>query len=62
MDHREKLEKLHKESLERVNEYLKAKGELDPKHHEKLHVAKKDWELAWSKLMETLIVLENLEL
>lgn len=62
MEHKEKLEQLHKEALEGFDEYLKAKGELQPEHHEKFHDAKKNWEAAWSKLMETLIVLENLEL
>jgi len=62
MDHKEKLEQLHKESLQRFEEYLKAKGDVGKEHHEKIHEAKKNWQLAWSKMMEALIVLENLEL
>jgi len=62
MDHKEKLEQLHKESLQRFEEYLKAKGEVSKEHHEKIHEAKKNWQLAWSKMMEALIVIENLEL
>ena len=62
MDHKKKLEELHKESLEKFNDYLKAKGEIGQEHHEKIHEAKKDWQAAWAKLMEALIVLENLEI
>ena len=62
MDHKKKLEELHKESLEKFDEYLKAKGEIGQEHHEKLHEAKKNWQVAWSKLMEALIGLENLEI
>ena len=62
MDHKEKLEELNKESLEKFDEYVKAKGEIGQEHHEKLHEAKKNWQLAWSKLMETLMVLEKLEI
>lgn len=62
MDHKKKLEDLHRESLEKFDEYLKAKGEIEPDHHEKISEAKKDWQVAWSKLMEALIVLEKLEI
>jgi hypothetical protein len=62
MDHKKKLEELHKQSLERFDEYIKAKGEIGSEHHEKIHEAKKDWQVAWSKLMEALIVLEKLEI
>ncbi|HKB45437.1 MAG TPA: hypothetical protein VKC90_13650 [Chitinophagaceae bacterium] len=62
MDQKKKLEELHKESLEKFDEYLKARGEIGQEHHEKLHEAKKNWQVAWSKLMEALMVLENLEI
>jgi hypothetical protein len=62
MDHKKKLEELHKESLEKFDAYLKTKGEIGQDHHEKIHEAKKNWQSAWSKLMEALIVLENLEI
>jgi hypothetical protein len=62
MDHKKKLEELHKESLKKFDEYLKTKGEIGQEHHEQLHEAKKNWQVAWSKLMETLMVLENLEI
>ena len=62
MEHKKKLEELHKASLEKFDEYLKAKGEIGQEHHEKIHEAKKNWQVAWSKLMEALIVLEKLEI
>ena len=62
MDHKEKLEQLHQESLQRFEAYLKEKEEVGKEHHEKIHEAKKNWQVAWGKMMEALIVLENLEL
>ncbi len=62
MEHKKRLEELHKESLQKVEEYLKTKGKLKEEHHASLHKAKAEWQAAWSKLMETLIVLERLEI
>jgi len=62
MEHKNKLEELHKESLEKLEAYLKTKSEANPEHHEKVHEAKKEWQQAWSKVMEALMVLERLEL
>ncbi|HEV8285330.1 MAG TPA: hypothetical protein VGQ09_13530 [Chitinophagaceae bacterium] len=62
MDHKKRLEELHKEAFKNFDEYLKAKGELKKEHHEKLHEAKKDWQNAWNKLVEAMMVLERLEI
>ena len=62
MDYREQLEKLNAASLQRLEEYLKSKGELKEDEHLKVVKAKEDWQLAWNKFMETLMVLERLEL
>jgi hypothetical protein len=62
MDPKEKLEQLHKEALEKFDEYLKLKGQLSEEQHEKFHEAKKEWQSSWSKLMEVLLVLERLEI
>ena len=62
MDHKEKLTELHKASVERIEEYIKAKGELKQDDHEKVHAAKDEWANAWNKMMETLLVLERLEI
>jgi len=62
MDHKDELDKLHKASTEKLEEYLKTKGELKQDDHEKVHTAKEEWAAAWAKLMETLLVLERLEI
>ena len=62
MDHKEELERLNKESLQQIEEYLKAKGELKEDEHLKVVKAKEEWQTAWTKLKETLMVLERLEL
>jgi hypothetical protein len=62
MDHKEKLTKLHKESLRKVEEYIKAKGKMKKAEQEKVHAAKDEWNTAWNKMMEMLLVLERLEI
>ena len=62
MEHKEKLDELHKASLEKADEYLKSKGEIDEEHHEKISEAKKEWQAAWNKFLELLMVLEKLEI
>jgi hypothetical protein len=62
MEHKKKLEALNKESLQKLEEYLKTKGTLIEEDHEKVHKAKEEWQVAWNKLMEALIVLERLEI
>lgn len=62
MDHKKKLTELHNASVEKIEEYLKIKGELKKDDHEKVHAAKDEWANAWNKMMETLLVLERLEI
>ena len=62
MEHKKKLEELNKESLQKFEEYVKAKGTLKEEDHENLHRAKDEWQVAWNKLMEALMVLERLEI
>jgi len=62
MDHKQKLEQLNRESLKQFEEYLKTKNDLKKEHHEKLHAAKDEWQVAWAKFMEALLVLERLEI
>lgn len=62
MDHKQELEKLNSESLRQMEEYLKSKGELKEDEHLKVVKAKEEWQVAWNKFMETLMVLERLEL
>lgn len=62
MEHKKKLEELNQESLQKFEDYLKSKGELKEEDHLKLHNAKEEWQVAWSKLMDALMVLERLEI
>lgn len=62
MDHKKKLEELHKEAFQNFDAYLKSKGTLEKEHHEKLHEAKTNWQNAWNKLVEAMMVLERLEI
>ena len=62
MKHKEKLEELHKESLQKLEDYVSTKKELKEEDHAKLHTAKEEWKLAWIKLMDVLMVMERLEL
>lgn len=62
MEHKEKLESLNKESLQKLEDYLKTKESAKREHHEEVHKAKEEWQVAWNKLMEALMVLERLEI
>jgi hypothetical protein len=62
MDHKNKLEELNQEALAKLEAYMKEKGSADTKAHSDLSSAKDEWQLAWNKLMETLLVLERLEI
>jgi len=62
MDAKERLEQLHREALEKFDEYLKLKGQLTAEQDEQVNTAKKEWQAAWAKLQEVLIVLERLEI
>jgi hypothetical protein len=58
----QQLEELNKESLKKLEEFVEKKGPLKQEHHEELHKAKDEWQAAWIKLREVLMVLERLEL
>ena len=62
MDPKEKLEELNKESLKQFEEYLKAKGELKEDEHLKVVKASEEWQTAWNKFMQALMMLERLEI
>ena len=42
MEHKKELEDLNKKSLEKLDEYLSTKGNLNEEHHKKLNAAKKN--------------------
>jgi len=62
MEHKKKLEELNKKSLQKLEEYVKTKGALKEEDHEKVHKAKEEWQVAWNKLMEALLILERIEI
>ncbi|HET9432360.1 MAG TPA: hypothetical protein VFO37_01325 [Chitinophagaceae bacterium] len=62
MDYRQQLEKLNTASLIQIEEYLKSKGRLKDDEHLKIVKAKEDWQMAWNKFLETLMVIERLEI
>ena len=62
MEHKKKLEELNTESVQKLDDYIKTKGNLKDEHHEKLNQAKDEWQIAWNKLMEALLILERIEI
>ena len=62
MEHKKRLEELNNESLQKLEEYLKTKETLLDENHQNFHKAKEEWQVAWNKLMEALMVLERLEI
>ena len=62
MEQKQRLEELNKETLQKLDEYMKTKGEAGAGHHEKIIAAKDKWQKAWNEFLETLLVLEKLEI
>lgn len=62
MEHTKRLEELNKEALEKLDAYMKTKGDAAAEHHEKISTAKDKWQAAWNEFLETLLVLEKLEI
>jgi hypothetical protein len=63
MDHKKELEKLNKRSLERFEKYMaSSKDRFKEEEHQKITTAKEEWQIAWNKFMETLMMLERLEI
>jgi len=62
MEHKKILEDLNKQSLEKIEAYLKSKGTLKQEHHEKINEAKAKWQNSWSDFMDALMYLERIEL
>ena len=62
MEHKQLLEDLNKQSLEKIEEYLKAKKNLKDEHREKFHEAKNKWQSSWTDFMDVLMYLERVEI
>ena len=62
MTHKEELDELHRKSLSKFDEYLENNPGASKEAQEKLQQEKNEWQVAWNKLMETMLVLERLEI
>jgi DNA-binding transcriptional regulator GbsR (MarR family) len=62
MEHKKQLIQLNTSALEKLDEYLEAKGDTTEEHKEKISTAKEKWQAAWNEFLETLLVLERLEI
>jgi ribosomal protein L11 methylase PrmA len=62
MEHKKQLVQINTTALEKLNEYLETKGDTAEEHKEKINTAKEKWQAAWNEFLETLVVLERLEI
>lgn len=62
MEQTNPLAQVNKEALEKLDEYLRTKGATAEEHKEKIETAKEKWQTAWNEFLETLLVLERLEI
>lgn len=62
MEHKQRLEELNNEALQKIEELIKTKGDAAAEHKEKIGTAKDKWQAAWNEFLETLAVLERLEI
>ena len=62
MEHTKRLEELNKEVLAKLDEYIKSRGDVAEEHNEKIGTAKDKWQLAWNEFLETLVVLQKVEI
>lgn len=63
MEHKKILEDLNKQSLEKIEEYMKSKGDkLRQEEHNKLNEAKDKWQSSWNDFMDILMYLERIEI
>ena len=62
MKNKEQLDELNKETLKKLEAYMKTKGPASDEHQEKIMAAKDKWQSAWNEFLETLLVLEKIEI
>jgi len=62
MDHKSKLAELHKESLEKLEQYISSNVLLKLNEKKKIQDAKNEWHNAWINLQEALLILEKIEI
>jgi hypothetical protein len=62
MEQKKQLDAINAEALEKLEAYIKTQTALNDNHHEKINAAKSKWQAAWTEILETLVVLEKLEI
>lgn len=62
MEHTKHLEDLNKQTLQKLEEYINTKNEITLDQHAKVSEAKEKWQSAWNEFLQTLLVLEKLEI
>jgi uncharacterized phage-associated protein len=62
MEPKKQLEDINKEALEKLEDFIRTKGTASEEHQEKISTAKEKWQAAWNEFLETLLVLERLEI
>lgn len=62
MEHKKTLEELNKQSLDKIDDFLKTKAGLKEDDHEKIKEARQKWQSSWSEFMDILMYLETLEI
>ena len=62
MEHTKRLEELNKEALDKLEEFMQSKKFSDKEKQDSVHSAKEKWQSAWNEFLETLLVLERLEI
>ena len=62
MEHKKDLEELNRQALEKLEAYIISKEMGAGPHKEKINAAKEKWQAAWNEFLETLLVLERLEI
>lgn len=56
------FEDVHKATLDKLEDFMKSKPGGDAAQQEKVKDAKDKWQSAWNEFLETLVVLEKLEI
>lgn len=62
MEPKKQFEELHNETLRKFETYMKSKGDALIDHDKTINVAKDKWQVAWNEFLETLLILEKLEI
>ncbi|MEO6639385.1 MAG: hypothetical protein ABIN25_13990 [Ginsengibacter sp.] len=62
MENKKHLDELNEDTLKKLEVYMQAKHPVAGEHREKINMAKDKWQAAWNEFLETLVVLEKLEI